>query len=53
MFKAVWEGQQNHTYGEIAVVETMGIALYSMGIVDNYETAMQKAQMLWDTRHQQ
>ncbi|WP_151709490.1 glycosyl transferase family protein [Acinetobacter brisouii] len=53
VFKAVWEGQQNHTYGEIAVVETMGIALYNMSVVDNYETAMQKAQMLWDTRHQQ
>ena len=52
VFKAVWEGKQQHSYGEMAVVETMGIALYSMGVVDNYDAAMQKAQTLWQTRHQ-
>ena len=52
IFKAVWEGKQQHNYGEMAVVETMGIALYSMGVVDSYEAAMQKAQTLWQTRHQ-
>ncbi|MHA3054085.1 glycosyl transferase family protein [Acinetobacter sp. ANC 4633] len=52
VFKAVWEGQQQHSYGEMAVVETMGIALYSMGVVDSYDAAMQKAQTLWKTRHQ-
>ncbi|MHA3060180.1 glycosyl transferase family protein [Acinetobacter sp. ANC 4636] len=52
IFKAVWEGKQQHSYGEMAVVETMGIALYSMGVVDSYNAAMQKAQTLWQTRHQ-
>ncbi|WP_287906210.1 glycosyl transferase family protein [Acinetobacter sp.] len=50
VFKAVWEGQQSHGYGEIAVTETMGIALYTMGVVTDYEDAMKKAQQLWNTR---
>ncbi|WP_216937048.1 MULTISPECIES: glycosyl transferase family protein [unclassified Acinetobacter] len=51
LFKAVWDGQQSHEYGEIAVTETMGIALYTMGICDSFEAAMQKAQALWANRH--
>lgn len=50
VFKQVWEGQRSHEYGEIAVVETMGIALYTMGECDSYEVAMQKARELWNTR---
>lgn len=50
VFKSVWEGQQNHEYGEIAVIETMGIALYTMGVCDSYPAAMQKAQELWLNR---
>ncbi len=50
VFKAVWEGQANHEYGEIAITETMGIALYTMGISEDYPTAMQKARELWQTR---
>ncbi len=50
VFKAVWEGKQSHEYGEIAVVETMGIALYTMQICSNFENAMQKAKKLWETR---
>lgn len=49
-FKAVWLGQQQHEYGEIAVIETMGIALYTMGVCANYPAAMQQAQQLWHTR---
>lgn len=51
LFKAVWDGQQSHEYGEIAVTETMGIALYSMGACKSYEVAMQKAKELWVNRH--
>lgn len=51
-FKAVWEGQQQHAYGEIAITETMGIALYTMGVCDCFETAMQQAKEFWQTRHQ-
>lgn len=50
IFKAVWEGKASHAYGEIAVPETMGIALYTMGVCDNYPAAMQKARELWQTR---
>ena len=50
-FKAVWLGQQSHTYGELAVTETMGIALYTMGVCETYADAMQKAQNLWVSRH--
>ncbi|MCO8080950.1 glycosyl transferase family protein [Acinetobacter lwoffii] len=51
LFKAVWDGQQSHDYGEIAVIETMGIALYTMSVCDSFEAAMQKAKILWANRH--
>lgn len=50
-FKAVWEGKQTHVYGETAVIETMGIALYTMGVCSTYDEAMLKAKELWATRH--
>ncbi|MCM1936378.1 glycosyl transferase family protein [Acinetobacter radioresistens] len=50
-FKAVWEGKQTHVYGETAVTETMGIALYTMGACSTYDEAMLKAKELWTTRH--
>lgn len=51
VFKAVWEGTQDHAYGEIAVPETMGIALYTMGVCESYEEAMSKAEQLWENRN--
>lgn len=50
VLKAVWEGQQTHTYGEISITETMGIALYTMGVCNDYPSAMQKACDLWHNR---
>ncbi len=50
-FKAVWEGKQTHVYGETAVTETMGIALYTMSVCSTYDEAMLKAKALWATRH--
>lgn len=50
-FKAVWEGKQTHVYGETAVTETMGIALYTMSVCSTYDEAMLKAKELWATRH--
>lgn len=47
VFKSVWQGQQQHEYGETAVIETMGIALYSMGVCESYPDAMLKAKELW------
>ncbi|UUS56667.1 MULTISPECIES: glycosyl transferase family protein [unclassified Acinetobacter] len=51
VFKAVWDGQQTHEYGEIAVTETMGIALYTMGAVASFDDAMQTAKTMWANRH--
>ncbi|WP_180111042.1 MULTISPECIES: glycosyl transferase family protein [unclassified Acinetobacter] len=51
VFKAVWDGQQTHQYGEIAVTETMGIALYTMGAVASFDDAMQTAKTMWANRH--
>lgn len=50
VFKAVWEGSQHHEYGEVAVIETIGIALYTMGVVSDFDEAMVKARELWATR---
>ena len=50
IFKEVWEAKQHHEYGEIAVIETMGIALYTMKVCSTFEEAMQKSRVLWETR---
>lgn len=50
IFKAVWEGKQHHEYGEIAIIETMGIALYTMNVCHSYDEAMSKAKEFWETR---
>lgn len=50
VFKAVWFGQQQHEYGEMAVTETIGIALYTMGVVTSFDEAMVKAKELWESR---
>ncbi|WP_411691477.1 glycosyl transferase family protein [Acinetobacter gandensis] len=51
VFKAVWEGQQDHAYGAVAVPETIGIALYTMGVCESYDEAMLKAKQLWENRN--
>lgn len=51
VFKAVWERQQSHAYGEIATIETMSIALYAMGAYESYALALEKAQQMWLTRN--
>lgn len=50
LFKAVWQGQQNHTYGEVAVVETMAIALFTMNACQTFEEAQFKASTMWKNR---
>lgn len=50
-FKQIWLGKQNHEYGELAVTETIGIALYTMGQVNTYDEAMLKAKELWLNRN--
>lgn len=51
VFKAVWDGHQTHQYGDIAVTETMRIALYTMGAVASFDEAMQTAKTMWANRH--
>lgn len=51
LFKAVWEGKQSHTYGEVAIIETIAIALYTMNQAQNYEEAHTKATVYWENRH--
>jgi anthranilate phosphoribosyltransferase len=46
----VWLGEQTHEYGEMAVIETMGIALYTVDAVNSYGEAMTKAKELWESR---
>lgn len=50
IFKAVWEGQQSHEYGEIAVIETLSIALHTMNLAADFEQAKQLATQLWNQR---
>lgn len=50
-FKKIWLGQQTHEYGVLAVTETIGIALYAMGVTASYEAAMIQAQQLWENRN--
>lgn len=50
VFKSVWEGTQQHQYGEIAVTETIGIALYTMRVCSTYEEAMIQAKQFWAER---
>lgn len=50
LFKAVWQGQQNHNYGEVAVVETMAIALFTMNACQTFEEAQIKASNMWKNR---
>lgn len=49
-FKAVWEGRQSHEYGEVAVIETMAIALYSMNACETFADAQLKANQMWNAR---
>ncbi|MCF9035243.1 glycosyl transferase family protein [Acinetobacter nectaris] len=53
VFKDVWEGNVRHEYGEVAIIETMGIALYTMKQAESLAEAMQTATHLWENRHQQ
>lgn len=49
-FKSVWEGKQNHEYGDVAVVETIAIALYTMQACETFELAQEKACSFWQNR---
>jgi anthranilate phosphoribosyltransferase len=50
VLKAVWQGEQQHEYGEIAVIETMAIALYCMQVCSSFDDAQDKAKTFWQHR---
>lgn len=50
LFNAIWLGQEEHEYGNQAITETLAIALMTMKVADQYDTAQQKALELWQTR---
>lgn len=50
LFKAVWDGEAQHEYGEAAVISTTAIAIKSLGIVDSQQAAMEKATLWWAER---
>jgi anthranilate phosphoribosyltransferase len=48
--EAVWRGAQADEYGEAAVVGTMALALWAMGVESDPERAQTRAQTLWRGR---
>src|SRR5690606_37378568 len=50
-FKEIWLGDSQHTYGEVAVIETMASALYTMNVADKFTQAQTLAQEYWQSRH--
>ena len=49
--KNIWLGlEQPHTYGELAIIETIAIALFAMNAQDDYQQAVTMATELWATR---
>ena len=53
LFKNVWEGKTTHDYGTVAIIETLAIALLSLQAAEDYLSAQQLAQELWQTRFKQ
>ncbi|PTQ88295.1 glycosyl transferase family protein [Agitococcus lubricus] len=49
-FLAVWRGEQNHQYGEAAVVGTLALALIGLQHTHDPETALSTAQQWWQQR---
>ncbi|MEE2730882.1 MAG: glycosyl transferase family protein [Pseudomonadota bacterium] len=50
-FAAVWRGDQQHEYGEAAVVGTTAIALKLLGQADQQDRAFEMASDLWAQRN--
>ncbi|MDH2245717.1 glycosyl transferase family protein [Pseudomonas sp. GD03855] len=46
---AVWAGEQQDAYGELAVIATMALALRGLGATR--EAAFEQAQSIWQARH--
>jgi anthranilate phosphoribosyltransferase len=49
-FLAVWRGEKNHEYGEMAVTGTLAIALRTLQQADSQAAALEKARLWWQQR---
>ncbi|MCG8023547.1 MAG: glycosyl transferase family protein [Candidatus Thiodiazotropha endolucinida] len=52
-FRAVWEGEENDSYGEIAVTGTLALVIRALGIETKLDVAHGLALSWWQGRHQQ
>ncbi|MGB0664136.1 MAG: glycosyl transferase family protein [Pontibacterium sp.] len=47
---AVWRGDANHEYGELAIKSTIALLLTLLGHQESREELLEKAEMMWRTR---
>ncbi len=50
---ALWQGRQDDSYGEAAILSTAALALYESGEASSQEAALLQAKTLWQTRDRQ
>lgn len=49
----VWQGDLSDEYGEAAVISTAALALYEAGRAESHDTALARAEALWNERDRQ
>ena len=50
LFKAVWEGNARHEYGEAAVIATTALTIKALGLAESQAAALEKAGQWWQER---
>jgi len=50
LFKAVWDGEARHEYGEAAVISTVAIIIKALGLATSQQAAIDKATLWWSAR---
>lgn len=50
LFRAVWQGEVQHEYGEAAVTSTAAIAIKALGLVNTQQAALDLARQWWGAR---
>jgi anthranilate phosphoribosyltransferase len=51
-FRAVWDGDANDSYGELAVTGTLALVARALGLADSADSAQELATTWWRERHQ-
>ncbi|MES9971651.1 MAG: glycosyl transferase family protein [Candidatus Thiodiazotropha sp.] len=51
-YRAVWEGEAEDTYGEAAVIGTLGMVIKALGLQDSEQSAHRLGTLWWQQRHQ-